>query len=127
MKPVSTSDAGPPPSTRHSLSRARILAAWSLALTIDGAQALAAATELSGPLHLAIAVGLDLVTMVIMWLLLGWHMVFLPSFISEMIPIVDLAPTWTAAVWFATRRGHVSAPTQPVLDADDEERRRPSA
>jgi hypothetical protein len=34
--------------------------------------------------------------------LLGWHWAFLPSFLSELIPIWDLVPTWTAAVWYVT-------------------------
>src|SRR5262245_35553382 len=34
--------------------------------------------------------------------LLGWHWVFLPSFLSELIPMWDLVPTWTAAVWYVT-------------------------
>jgi len=43
------------------------------------------------------------VALVLIWLI-GWHVVFLPSFIAEIIPGLDLVPTWTAAVWFATRR-----------------------
>jgi hypothetical protein len=35
--------------------------------------------------------------------LVGWHWAFLPAFISEAIPVWDLVPTWTAAVWIATR------------------------
>jgi hypothetical protein len=37
--------------------------------------------------------------------LIGWHWAFLPTFVSELIPLWDLVPTWTAAVFFATR-GH---------------------
>jgi hypothetical protein len=42
---------------------------------------------------------------VIMVVLVGWHFAFLPTFLAELIPGVDLIPTWTAAVWFATRSG----------------------
>ncbi len=35
--------------------------------------------------------------------LLGWHWAFLPSFVVELVPGVDLVLTWTAAVWLATR------------------------
>lgn len=49
-------------------------------------------------------VGLDVVVMVVMTRLLGWHWAFVPTFAIEMLPFVDLVPTWTAAVWIATRR-----------------------
>ena len=46
---------------------------------------------------------LDVVVAVIMVRLVGWHFAFLPTFVAELVPGVDLVPTWTAAVWFATR------------------------
>lgn len=48
---------------------------------------------------------LDVVVAVIMVRLVGWHFAFLPTFVAELVPGVDLIPTWTAAVWFATRGG----------------------
>jgi hypothetical protein len=36
--------------------------------------------------------------------LLGWHWAFLPTFAAELVPGLDLFPTWTAAVFFATRQ-----------------------
>jgi len=35
--------------------------------------------------------------------LVGWHFAFLPSLVAELIPGLDLVPTWTVAVWLATR------------------------
>jgi hypothetical protein len=35
--------------------------------------------------------------------LIGWHWALLPAFVGELIPGLDLVPTWTAAVLFATR------------------------
>ncbi len=35
--------------------------------------------------------------------LVGWHWAFMPSFLAELVPGLDLVPTWTAAVFFATR------------------------
>ena len=35
--------------------------------------------------------------------LLGWHWALLPTFLVELVPFADLVPTWTAAVWIATR------------------------
>ena len=47
---------------------------------------------------------LDVVVAVVLVSLLGWHPALLPTFIAELIPFVDLLPTWTAAVLFVTRR-----------------------
>ena len=35
--------------------------------------------------------------------LVGWHWAFLPSFLAELVPGLDLVPTWTLAAFFATR------------------------
>lgn len=47
---------------------------------------------------------IDLVTGAVMVWLLGWHIAFLPTFITELIPFVDLFPTWTVAVLYVTRK-----------------------
>ena len=47
---------------------------------------------------------LDIVVGVVMIALVGWHWAFLPAFALEALPGVDLAPTWTIAVFIATRR-----------------------
>ncbi len=46
---------------------------------------------------------LDLAVAAVMVRLVGWHWAFLPAFIAEIVPGVDLVPTWTLAVWIATR------------------------
>jgi hypothetical protein len=46
---------------------------------------------------------LDVVVAAVLIRLLGWHWAFLPAFLAEIIPGVDLVPTWTAAVFLATR------------------------
>jgi hypothetical protein len=46
---------------------------------------------------------LDLLVALAMVWLIGWHWAFLPSFFAELVPGLDLVPTWTAAVFFATR------------------------
>ena len=46
---------------------------------------------------------LDVVVALLMMYLVGWHFAFLPTFVAELIPGLGLFPTWTAAVWFATR------------------------
>jgi hypothetical protein len=49
--------------------------------------------------------GLDIVVALALIALVGWHIAFVPTFIIEQMPFVDLAPTWTVAVLLATRRG----------------------
>ena len=51
------------------------------------------------PLNSAI----DVATALAMVALVGWHWAFLPTFLAELVPFVDLVPTWTLAVMFATR------------------------
>jgi hypothetical protein len=50
--------------------------------------------------------GLDLLVAAVLTRLLGWHWAFLPTFFAELVPGLDLVPTWTAAVFFATRGAH---------------------
>jgi hypothetical protein len=83
------------------LTPGRVRAARILAVAADLAQIVAlpalfptALTPLNNVLDLAVAVAL-------VWLL-GWHWAFLPAFLAEMIPLVELVPTWTAAVFIAT-------------------------
>jgi hypothetical protein len=47
---------------------------------------------------------LDLAVTGILWRLLGWHWALLPAFAAELIPGVDLLPTWTATVLVMTRQ-----------------------
>jgi hypothetical protein len=47
-----------------------------------------------------------LVALLLTWLV-GWHVAFLPSIVTEAIPVVDLAPTWTIAIFIATRRSAI--------------------
>jgi hypothetical protein len=54
----------------------------------------------------------DMLDVAVAWLLtrlLGWHWAFVPSFIAELVPGIDLVPTWTLAVLMVTRQ--VVAPT----------------
>jgi hypothetical protein len=46
---------------------------------------------------------LDLAMAGAMTWLVGWHWAFLPSFVAEVIPGLNLVPTWTAAAFFVTR------------------------
>jgi hypothetical protein len=62
---------------------------------------------------------LDTIVCVILSLLLGWHLAFVPSFAIKLIPLADIAPTWTIAVLIATRgrnpaAGHTPEDLKPL-------------
>ena len=57
---------------------------------------------------------LDAAVAIALTLLVGWHIAFIPSFLVKMLPIADLAPTWTIAIFLATR-GRAQSPTPPAL------------
>lgn len=61
--------------------------------------------------------GVDLVAAVVLVRTLGWHVALLPTFVAELLPFVDLFPTWTVAVWIATR-GRADAPGGAVPAGD---------
>jgi hypothetical protein len=46
---------------------------------------------------------LDVVMAGILTRLVGWHWAFLPAFLAELAPGVDLVPSWTLAAFLATR------------------------
>jgi hypothetical protein len=46
---------------------------------------------------------LDCIAFVLFWRLLGWHWALVPGFIFELLPFVDLAPTWTLAVYMTIK------------------------
>ena len=58
---------------------------------------------------------IDTATALVMVALVGWHWAFLPTFLTELVPFVDLVPTWTIAVFLATRGQDVTpgAPKMP--------------
>jgi hypothetical protein len=60
---------------------------------------------------------LDLLVALAMTWLVGWHWAFLPSLFAELVPGLDLVPTWTAAVFFATRAK--ARPPAPAGKAHD--------
>ena len=88
----------------------RILAARVIAVLADAIQLGFMPLFAGGAPEVFDAV-LDLVVGIAMIALCGWHWVFLPAFVAEMLPAIDLAPTWTIAVLLATRRkGQAAGP-----------------
>lgn len=81
----------------------RILAARVIAVLADAIQLGFMPLFAGGAPEVFDAV-LDLVVGIAMIALCGFHWAFVPAFIAEMLPAIDLAPTWTIAVLLATRR-----------------------
>ena len=47
---------------------------------------------------------LDVIVCFTLTMLIGWHYSFLPSFVLKFVPFADLVPSWTLAVFVATRQ-----------------------
>ena len=77
----------------------RIAAAFAVAVTTDAAQLLL------GPFGWPFAdEALDLVALVMTTWLLGFHLLLLPTFVIEALPVVDVLPTWTGCVGLVVAR-----------------------
>lgn len=65
---------------------------------------------------------IDVIAMAAMILLVGFHPLLLPTFLIEIVPVVDMLPTWTACVGVVVmlrkrQQGH-AASTPPPVPAD---------
>ena len=87
---------------RTGLTSGRRRAALAIAIVADAIQWIAFPFMMWGGASPAND-ALDVVVALIMLRLVGFHWAFLPAFVAEMVPFVDLVPSWTAAVWLATR------------------------
>ncbi|MCC6773081.1 MAG: hypothetical protein IT360_17970 [Gemmatimonadaceae bacterium] len=90
------------------VSRKRILASRTLAVVADAIQigllplfVQGAASPINDALDVVVGAG--------MVALVGWNWVFLPAFVAELVPFLDIAPTWTVAAFIATRARKVAA------------------
>ena len=75
------------------LTRTRIILALAVAVSADSLQ------FFLGPLGWAFAdQAIDVVALVLTAWALGFHLLLLPTFVVEALPVVDMLPTWTACV-----------------------------
>jgi len=75
------------------LTSSRIWLAFAAAIAADGFQVLL------GPLGWTFFDEvIDVITMIVVSLLIGFHPLFLPTFVVEFIPVIDMLPTWSACV-----------------------------
>jgi hypothetical protein len=97
------------------LTRTRIGLACAVAFLADALQVML------GPLGWTfIDEILDVGTMLIVSLLIGFHPLLLPTFIVEFIPVVDMLPTWTACVVAVTVLRKRQQPGPPAPPAPQE-------
>ena len=90
--------------------------AWLTAIVADAFQIILLPFFAAGGFSPADTV-IDLVVAAILSRLLGWHWAFLPTLAAELVPGLDLFPTWTAAVLYVTWQRARSARDIPrVLD-----------
>jgi hypothetical protein len=91
------------------------VAAYAVAVAVDAVQ------FLLGPFGWAgIDEVLDAAAMVAMTRLLGFHPLFLPTFVLEFVPFTDMLPTWTGCVMLVVRarrrQGYISEDSEPAID-----------
>jgi len=94
--------------------------AWMIAVIADTLQIAALPFFAEGGIS-PLDTGLDLVVAFMLTRLLGWHWAFLPTFAAELVPGLDLIPTWTAAVFFVTAKQIASDEQGPLQQPDGSE------
>jgi hypothetical protein len=68
---------------------------------------------------------LDVLVSGAMIALVGWHWAFAPAFVAELVPGLDLVPSWTMAAFIATRgKLRPAAQTVEALPKEGAERER---
>lgn len=93
------------------MTRRRVFAARAIAIAADFLQIVVFPLFSEGGMSPADA-ALDVAVAGALSALVGWHWAFLPSFVAELVPFVDLVPTWTVAVFIVTRpRPHPPSPS----------------
>src|ERR1700704_5576183 len=77
--------------------------AWLVAIAADTIQCVGLPLFALGAVSPADSL-LDAVVVIVLVRLLGWHWAFLPTLVAELVPGLDLFPTWTAAVFYVTQQ-----------------------
>lgn len=101
-----------PTSSVSTLTRPRVIAAYGVAVATDALQLAL------GPLGWAFSDEvLDVAAMTILWRIIGFHPLLLPTFVIEFVPVTDLLPTWTgcvALVIMIRKRQQLQTPVAPA-------------
>jgi hypothetical protein len=98
------------------LTRTRIILALAVAVSADGLQ------FFLGPLGWAfVDQAIDAAALLLTAWAIGFHLLLLPTFVVEIIPVADMLPTWTAcviAVIALRKREQNAAPTKSAKPPD---------
>ena len=105
--------------------RSRFRAALALAIVADAVQIVIFPLFAEGAISPLDDI-LDLTVMAVLIQLIGWHWEFLPSFIGEVVPGLDLVPFWTLAVVSAYRKSKPVEDTGRVIDVEPIEPKLPN-
>ena len=99
------------------LTRTRIILALAVAVVADGLQMLLGPFGWAGPDEI-----IDVIALALTSWILGFHLLLLPTFVVEFIPVADMLPSWTACVAavIVLRKREQRAPT--VVDVTPIER-----
>jgi hypothetical protein len=73
------------------LTRLRMILALVVAVGADGLQLL-----LGGVGWVGLDQAIDCVAMILLSWIIGFHVLFLPTFVVELVPLLEDLPTWTA-------------------------------
>jgi hypothetical protein len=89
------------------LTKQRVVVAYSVAILADLIEfpiIAAEVTVVAAPAAEGVAVVVDAIAFGVITKLLGFHWVFLPSFLVEVVPGLDMLPTWVGCVFFVVRQ-----------------------
>lgn len=100
---------------RDDLTPEKVRLARLLAAGADLLQVLLLPAFFPGGFSLAADV-VDVIVAAVLLRLVGWHWSFVPTFVAELVPFVDLVPSWTAAVFLATRGHSMRGASDAVVD-----------
>jgi hypothetical protein len=99
-----------------SLTRRQLWTARAVAMSVDALQLALVplfGEGIASPANIAI----DCAVFGFLVWYLGFHLAFLPSFVIEEVPLLNLAPSWTAAVLLATRKQETAPASLPPKSA----------
>jgi hypothetical protein len=80
-----------------------VVLAWAIAVAADLVQWVALPLFAPGGAS-GVNLALDIAVALALTRLLGWHLAFLPTAVTELIPVANVFPTWVLAVGFVTWR-----------------------
>ena len=93
---------------RKAMTPKQVWAARGIALAADALQMVLFPLFVGG-IPEGVDAALDVAVAAVLCWLCGFHAAFLPTFIGEALPTVDLFPIWTLAVLFVTRKKNLPA------------------